>query len=116
MRMICWDLQFKDMWCGLICWNLWLWVVHYRVIQRHKTARWVITLALRVIRGSIARRSGTRAPEKHAGTYPTSGVYPDGAWGPCFGVGTPSLAWEPRFLFLFSAYVTPMATRQNHNR
>ena len=41
-------------------------------------------LALRVIQGSTARRSETRAPEKHVGADPRSGVYPtepgDPAW------------------------------------
>ena len=33
-------------------------------------------LALHVIQGSTARRSEIRAPEKHVGADPRSGVYP----------------------------------------
>ena len=50
--------------------------VGYRVIQRHKKARWVIMVALRVIQGSTARRSEIQAPEKHVEADPRSGVYP----------------------------------------
>ena len=42
----------------------------------------MITFALRVIQGCTARRSEIRAPEKHVGAAPTSGVSPTEPGGP----------------------------------
>ena len=72
--------------------------VGYRVIQRHRTSTRVVMLALRVIQGSTARRSEIRAPEKHVGADPRSGVYPtepgDPGWVQVFGKG--SRVWGTR--------------------
>ena len=44
----------------------------------------MITLALRVIPGSTARQSEIRAPEKHVGADPRSGVYPTEPGDPAY--------------------------------
>ena len=52
-------------------------------------------LALRVIQGSTARRSEIRAPEKHVGADPRSGVYPTEPGDPGqYSVALATPAWQ----------------------